>query len=791
MLQKIQFLFLFVVILVNPIFSQKSGQTACLCSIKGKVVDLNSKEPIAGAIIKLPSLKLITTTDSLGFYILNNICEGSYTITTNILGYKSETKQVYIEHDHHNEESFVLQESHFHLNEVQIAAQKIISLVQKKETIQGTTIIINQGLDLSQILQKSLGLQVLKTGHQINKPVLHGMHSNRLLVINQGLRQEGQQWGSEHAPEIDIAASQQISVLKGASSLKFGSEAIAGVIVTEALPVADSSHWNGNIGMGFQTNGRVFTTHFSKENKWFWQKGSLGIRAQGNYKNSGNINTPQYNLLNTGVKEFNYSIQAFLNYKKIKNEWSWSQFNNKIGLFLGAHIGNLTDLQNAIIATKPLDIYTPQQFSREIERPFQDIQHNLLRTKFTIPVAVGSVTVVLGYQYNFRNEVDVLRGNKNLVQNFTLNTFSNEIVLNHKTKFLGWNGSVGLQQTNQSNLSSGTLQNPVSTTVLIPNYLQNDFGIFVIERLIKTKYEWEAGIRYDFKKQNIFLIPRQQQVLQKINQNFDNLTYAVGFNFRPNNKYLFQTNLAKAWRAPNINERFSNGVHHGSSAVEEGLPSLKPESNISLTINQSFENVKLKIALDGYLHYFQNYIYLAPTGNTNLTIRGAFPVYKYTQTKATYVGFDAKINYNFSTVLNVETSFNFLQAQDIAFKQPLIGIVPSQWFNTVNLKFLGIECSLNHQFFAQQNRVPDTIVFNQNETPTFNKNGGDFLPPPPSYHLWHLQLIKTLILKPQNLKIIVDFNNITNNVYRNYMNRLRYFADEQGFNGQLKLQYKF
>ncbi len=791
MLQKIFFTFLVSIILLKPVFSQKPGQNACLCSIKGKVIDLNTKEPIVGAIIQLQSLKLSTTTDSLGFYTISNICEGTYKLSTNILGYKSETKQVFIEHDHHNEESFLLQESHFHLNEVQIAAQKIISLVQKREIIQNTTIIYNQGLDLSQILQKSLGLQILKTGHQINKPVLHGMHSNRLLVINQGLRQEGQQWGAEHAPEIDIATSQQISVIKGASGLRFGPDAIAGVIVAESLPVADSTHWNGNIGMGYQTNGRVFSTHFSEENKWFWQKLSLGLRLQGNYKNSGNINTPQYSLINTGIKEFNYSLQAFLKYKNIKNEWFWSQFNNKIGLFSGSHIGNITDLQNAILSSKPLDTFTPKQFSRNIERPFQDIQHNLLRTKFTIPIAMGTVTMVSGYQYNFRNEVDILRGNKNLIQNFILNTFSNELVLNHKTKFIGWNGSIGLQQSNQSNLSSGTIQNPVSTTVLIPNYLQNDFGIFVIERLIKTKYEWEAGIRYDYKKQNIFLIPRQQQIIQKLNQNFDNLTYAIGFSFRPNNKYLFQTNLAKAWRAPNINERYSNGVHHGSSAIEEGLPTLKPESNINLTINQSFESEKLKISLDGYLHFFQNYIYLAPTGNTNLTIRGAFPVFKYTQTKATYLGFDTKIKYDLNNFLNFETIFNFLQAQDITFKQPLIGIVPNQWFNSLNFKYLGIETSLNHQFFAKQNRVPSTIVFNQNEPPTFDKNGGDFLPPPPTYHLWNLQIIKTLNLKYQSYKLILDLNNITNKVYRNYMNRLRYFADEQGFNGHFKIQFNF
>lgn len=791
MLQKQFLLFLILLIFGLDTLGQSKIQNHCHCVVKGKVVDKTTKEPLAGAIIQLDSSSNITFTNQIGAYSFKNICDGKHQITIQILGYKTVQQFILVDHDHENEQSFLLDENHFHLTDVEINIKKLPSVTQKVESLSQQKIVENQGLDMAQLLNKALGLQILQTGHQINKPVLHGMHSNRLLLINNGLRQEGQQWGSEHAPEIDVSASQSISLVKGSFGLRYGAETTAGIIVAESLPVADTSRFNGHFNTGFETNGRVFNTNFLIEHAKKLNQVQLGMRFQTSFKNSGDISTPFYRLLNTGQRAFNYSFQFYLNHPKWKNEWTWSQFNNKVGLFTGAHIGNLTDLEKAIANLKPAIEYTPAQFSRTIDRPYQDIQHNLLKSKWTLPISNGTIFYTLGYQYNFRNEVDVLRGSRNLVQNFTLTTFSNEFIYQNKIENWGINNQLGVQYNLQQNVSSGKAKSPLVASVLIPNYLQNDIGFFAIEKYSKNKFNWEWGGRFDFKNQNVFTKNTNLNQIIESQNNFKQGSFGMGMFYQHSSKYQIQSNFSSSWRAPQVNERYSQGVHHGSSIIELGNPNLDIEKGFNLNLNQTFTGKKIQIGLEGYAHYFSNYIYLAPTGTTNLTIRGAFPVFKYTQTKASYIGFDAYAKINFGEYLNYQNRYNFLIANDLVKKEAVFGIAPNQFSQAIEYQWKGLQFKARHQIVFEQKRIPEKLAFESMQNVTFNQFGGDFLAPPPLYHLIHAELRANLKIAKANDAVILNINNVLNNSYRSYMNKLRYFADEQGINLQLKLLIHF
>jgi iron complex outermembrane receptor protein len=182
------------------------------------------------------------------------------------------------------------------------------------------------------------GVQSLQTGSSISKPIIHGMHSSRVIILNQGVRQEGQQWGSEHAPEVDPFVSKNIQVIKGPAGLRYGGDAIGGLILMEPNSLPDTSGISGEAQTIFFTNGRQFVTSgmleggFKNVNGWGW-------RVQGTLKNGGNIKTANYNLANTGVEEQNFSTALGYKNQKFGTDLFISRFQSIIGIYSGSHIG--------------------------------------------------------------------------------------------------------------------------------------------------------------------------------------------------------------------------------------------------------------------------------------------------------------------------------------------------------------------------------------------------------------------------------------------------------------------
>ena len=89
------------------------------------------------------------------------------------------------------------------------------------------------GRNLASLLTEISGVTSLQTGTTTAKPVIHGMYGNRVLIMNNGVRQSGQQWGEDHAPEVDVEGNNHIQVIKGAEAVRYGAEAMAGSRSTE------------------------------------------------------------------------------------------------------------------------------------------------------------------------------------------------------------------------------------------------------------------------------------------------------------------------------------------------------------------------------------------------------------------------------------------------------------------------------------------------------------------------------------------------------------------------------
>jgi iron complex outermembrane receptor protein len=750
----------------------------CTCTLKGVVHEKDIHQSVPGAVIYLKGSNISTFADGNGIYNFKNLCQGKYTIICQAVGFQKVEVVVNLTQEHN--EDFSLEDNDEHLQEVVVAGKKIENLTQTKNSLEGQVLEQTRGQNLGESLKSIAGVTTLQTGSSISKPIIHGMHSNRVLILNNGIRQEGQQWGSEHAPEIDPFVAKKLTVIKGAAGVRYGSDAIAGVIMVEPDPLPDSAAIHGEINSVGLSNGRmgvfsgIIEGGISKISGLAW-------RLQGTYKRGGDMKTADYFMANTGVQERNFSLS--LGYKKqhFGADLFFSYFDTQLGIFAGSHIGNLTDLQNAIESPRPNEIYTPSESSYTINRPNQDLAHNLFKIKsFLIDEGLGKWTFTLSRQYDWRLEYDALRGNKTLnTLNFKLTTYTGEILLEHKPIFKQISGSIGLSGLYQENLSSSyELRKPLINTVLIPNYQVFSGGVFLIERYLTNRWEFETGLRYDFRNAQAFGLNTAGQYFDN-SFNFNNLSATLGANYTVNDFLSFRFNGANAWRSPNMNELFSDGIHHGAAAYEKGNINLQPEVAHNLSFTTNYEKEKVSFELTAYLNYINNFIYLKPRSEngilqTVLTVRGAFPAFDYTQVDARFAGVDFSINYSISKHLSITEKYSMVRAKDIRNNVFMVNIPTDRLESTLKYSFQKYESflSISNQLVAEQTRV---------------EANSDFVSPPPAYSVWRMDAG----MKIRKINVGLSVNNAFNLAYREYLNRFRYFTDEVGRNVTLRLKYSF
>lgn len=743
--------------------------TDCDCFVKGVVKDRETNLPIAGALLSIKNTTKAAVTDAEGHYRIERLCQGNYVLECKIIGYKTAHSTISLQHS--AEENVNLNEDEVHLQDVEIVARRISSLTQPAASLHNQALEQTRGQTLAGALQKIVGVTMLQTGASIAKPVIHGLHSNRILIINNGIRQEGQQWGSEHAPEIDPFIAKRLTVVKGAAGVRYGSDAIGGVILVEPaeLPYKAVSVGGEINTVGF-TNGRTGVLSGTLEggiNKW---KG-FGWRVQGTLKNGGNIQTPDYFLANTGVREQNFSVSAGYRSAKLGAEVFYSQFHTNIGIFSGSHIGSTSDLLNVIKNGEP---FIKADFKRDIERPNQMIDHDLFKIKAYHSFSGNRLSFTFGQQYNRRAEYD-LHGPQASIKPallFRITTLTGDAVLEHKP-LKEITGLIGLSGLHQYNFTDGR--------PLIPDFEQSNAGAFVIERLVRQKWEWEAGLRYDLRWLHVYRFIGQ--TLDQRNHQFNSWSGTAGGVFNANAQLSFRANFGTGWRPPSVNELYSKGVHHGAAAYEEGEATLQPETAYNLQGNAEYTSRRFRAEIGLYHNSIRNFIYLKPQPEPILTIRGAFPYFKYVQTDAAFSGVDMTTEWNITSRWEHTGKASYLRAYDRAANAYLVAIPANRLENSFRYTIGNAGpshdsfVSIGHLWVAEQKRVPPN---------------SDFMPPPSAYHLWSLQLGGDVILAEKQ-KIVwgITAQNLFNAAYRDYLNRFRYYSLEQGRNVSVRLKWLF
>ncbi len=756
------------VILCLNVYAQPNGRH-CNHAIYGVVTDSETLEPLVYAKVFFKRIGVGAVTGMNGEFRIEGLCDGPDTLTVSHIGCGIQEYRVVIEENTHFDIQLPHSQSHMdtvHIHDKHPDAKP----TQSESSLSGKDLDKAAGKSLGEALKDLSGVNALQTGPSIFKPMIHGMHSNRIVIMNNGVRQESQQWGSEHAPEIDPFTATKLTVVKGANGVRYGPDAIAGVILVEPGALPDSAGVTGSYNLVGMSNGWLGATAAIVEGR-FKRLMPLAWRLQGTYKRGGNVHTPDYVLANTGLKEINYSAALGWTQERYGVEAYYSHFSNDIAIFAGSHIGNLTDLETAIASDTPL---VHGVFTYAIDRPYQHINHDLAKVKAWMETGhIGNLSLTAAFQHNLRQEYDNHRSsasNEGAPQlNYAISTTSAELLWEHN-KLHGWKGMVGITGQNQINKYDGFF--------FIPNFINYNVGPFLIERLVKLRWELEAGVRYDYRWNQAFFW-QNNEIVSPI-KTWQNMSGSLGGLVRVNEHLSLHANLGTAWRPPTMNELYSRGLHHGSASYEIGDSTLKLEQAWNSALSLQYKgHGKFTGELGVYYNFINDFIYQEPVQPATLTIRGAFPTFVYRQVDARFMGVDAAFSWNFTDHLRWRGKASMVRAQNLTLDLPLI-FIPSDRFETG----LGYEFVGGKLFHAPSISLSAVYTRHQNRYPA----GVDYALPPAAYFLLNAEAATTVVLGKFTMDLSLGCYNITNTRYREYMNRFRYYADEMGRNYSLRLK---
>jgi iron complex outermembrane receptor protein len=588
-------------------------------------------------------------------------------------------------------------------------------------------------VNLSDALAKVPGISQVTTGVSISKPVIRGLYGNRILVLLSGLRFDNQQWQDEHGMGLSYIGIDRTEVIKGPASVLYGTDALGGVInIIEEVPDSGRS-WDINTRFFSNTLGTLTDIGYQKRKNDKWSRIRLGVENHADY--SDGHNNRVLNSRNNG-----YYLKAGTGFIKgrWKSENTYSFSWNNYGFIM-------EDLH---------DFMEPDaRWSRNMEGPHHIVLLNIGSSSNTRYFEKSTLNIRTGFQSNLRMEDEgggAISLNMHLMS--ALNTLRWEKQLNPNTLFIATN-----HLTFENNTNYGA-------RIIVPdaNLFEGSVSAFV--RSTKGKFISELGAGVSDKHIRTFatrLNNMPGDSVQPFSKNNLSLNGIAGLCFNPTEALSFKANVATGFRAPNLAELSSNGLHEGVFHYEIGDPDMKIEQNVNGDITIEGDYKKCFFSLSGFANRFFNYIYLAPTNEDYF----GFPVYRFKQQDALLYGGEAVLNLGLP-------SADWLQWKNSA------SIIYGTLADGSNLPFIpapkivtGIELSKKNAGKAEGLYIEPELeyVFGQDRPARYETSTA-------SYMLLNLSAGLQLPLGKNKINISIACRNLLNEAYADHLSRLKNFG---------------
>lgn len=619
-------------------------------------------------------------------------------------------------------------------------------------------------LSAGQAMEQLPGVRGLGTGSTISKPMVHGLYGYRTLIINQGVRQEGQNWGQEHAPEIDINHAKEVEIAQGPLAFLYGPEALGGVILVHPSSLFNNMPGvSGALDLTAGSNGRPWGIAGLAEGKIpfsipvYW-------RLQGTAKQSGNVRAPGYYIDNTGYREQNWGWALGTHHKSITADLYYSKFYNPFGVYSGAHIGNLTDLNLAIQGiSSPVD----RGFSYTLNSPRQEAMHELFKARIFYKVSNHRyIKLLYARQFNRRKEFD-LHGTFGSDPSFDYKLTTHTLDISYEFETAGIAQQVGANLMYQGNTFRGRF--------FIPNFEHYGAGGYYYAKKTADKWDFSGTIRADIRDLTAYYFITRDSLVEPHVQ-FGNVSGSImgEYAYAEGRKWSFYA--SRNWRSPMPNELYSEGIHHGTASYEEGNAELGPELAHKIAFLWLLEEKRHRLTIGAHIQHVSDFINLIPASEPRQTIRGAFPYFYFDPTDALFRSVQYQYEFKINRQLSLVHHSDLLWAWDLTRSTYLAQMPP--FLTGIELRYTGrvLEGSLKGETVFRQFRFdPNT----------------DFAPPPPGYTLISAELHGKKEIGTHIFQYYVRGSNLGNTAYRDYLDRFRYFIDRPGIHIQVGISWDF
>lgn len=657
-------------------------------------------------------------------------------------------------------------------------------------------------LELAHAIDQLPGVHQTQGSGAVAKPIIRGHQERRMLVLFDGIRHEGQKWGLDHGTEIDPLAADRISVMRGAAGARYGSDAIAGVILVESPDMMDSVGARGALRSGFQSNGQRGFGALRLDVKTK-QLEDWSFRIEGNVSKGASMTTPSYVLGNTGSSIGNAGISIEHKGKEREIRFIARHYDFTSGIFYGIQNESASEFAAALERDMPPNALD-WDVRYDIDRPFQQVRHELFSLHMHQDMGDwGELESIYAYQHNDRKEFDRARDSVEDAQyNFLLRTHSLDLVLNHHPNSwqgIWWEGGGGFHGSFQENVYGGLS--------LLPNYRSFGGGVFLFERLSFSAMDVEASIRYDALSRNTFLYRldwdkhkredtlteddcsyKQETQMAKCAHAYQMGALSLGGVYHLIPEELdWKFEVSSASRFPNIDELFLHGTAPSFPVYGLGDPSLPVETTYGASSSVSVQRDVVQAELSVFGSQITNYIYFSPAFTESgelafdVNIQGSWPRYTYQGIPALFYGVDGFVHLFPDSPLGVRFNGSTVRAYHQSTGEHLIGIPADQ----VSIDVLGeVSASQSHFSYSVQGRH----VFRQSRVdPAL-----DFAPPPEAYTLFDVHFgWKRQIHQARSLFLGIQATNIFNVAYRDYNSLLRYFSHQPGRDLRIHLRLDF
>ena len=703
-------------------------------SLTGKVIDAIDNSPLVGVSIYIPELSEGTTTDANGNYALHDLPSKTVTVQVSYLGHQTEIRKINLTTT--STADFKLHESNAMINEIVVTGLTGKTLMKESPT--PISVVTQQQLqatsatNIIDAVSHEPGVSQITTGGGISKPVIRGLGFNRLAVVNDGIRQEGNQWGDEHGIEIDPQSISSVEILKGPASLMYGSDALAGVMIFHGDPVMGKNKMQANVSSEYQTNNGLFgySANFSGNKNGFVWDGRWSQKLAHDYKNK----VDNY-VVGTQFRE--KAANAMLGLNK---QWGYSHL--------------ILDYYHLTPGIAEGERSTSFRYGREL--PFQQIHHYKAVLDNSFYIGEGTLHALVGYQQNRRQEFEDSETEPGLDMKLQTVNYDFHYLFPEKD---GWKLTVGANGMIQNNKNLGD-------EFLIPNYNLFDFGAFATTSYKINQLTLSGGLRFDSRHLNSKELNTQFTAFKR---NFRSVSGSVGAVYALTDKMNMRLNVARGFRAPNLGELACNGVHEGTQQYMLGNADLKPEHSWQLDAGWDMTSQLVSAQVSVFASFIDNYIF---SQKLNGVITQNCPTYKYTQGNARLVGGEAMVDLHPISRLHFQNSFSYVNS--IQLNQPreskyLPWTPAPRWNSELRYDLVRDGQLLNNTYVSasMECNLRQNHFYAANDTETAT----------PSYTLVNFSAGTDLRFNGhRRASLYLTANNIFNRAYQNHLSRLKYIG---------------